>query len=146
MWILEATIYTLIVTANIVVHYSTKWAFILMFIWLFLMAVDYAVGFKVWAYFERRKFRKRMFKKKEIQKMTNAEKYTGWIERLRAWDKLAEKRECEKNCKVVSRYCCVGCAMRWLDAEADEEPLNKSYKLEENDEKLRKIQNSRRGF
>lgn len=64
MWILKAIIYTLIVIANIVVHFSTKWAFILMFVWLFLMAVDYAVGFEIWTYFERRKFRKRMLKKR----------------------------------------------------------------------------------
>lgn len=64
MWIFRATIYTLIVTANIVAHYSTKWAFILMFICLFLMAVVYVVGFEVWAYFERRKFRKRMLKER----------------------------------------------------------------------------------
>jgi hypothetical protein len=28
------------------------------------MVVDYVVGFEVWAYFERRKFRKRMLKKR----------------------------------------------------------------------------------
>ena len=65
MWILKAIIYTLIVTANIIVHYSTKWAFVLMFIWLFLMVVDYAVCFDIWAYFERRKFRKRILKKEK---------------------------------------------------------------------------------
>lgn len=53
--------------------------------------------------------------------MTNEEKYTDWYDRLKAWYRWKEKRQCSKECRVEGDFFCVSCAMMWLRDEAKEE-------------------------